>query len=129
MTLFKGEKITDDQRKGQNSMWVCLRGSGETLETVATSQAVSTRALLFLRLASLVVLVLGALWITSRSGEPPLCLPDWSYLASSAYFAVRGNQLTHVRSVFTGALLAGFVFKLAVVWPAFCWWPRIPSAV
>ena len=100
MSVSKGEKITDD-----HSMWLCLRGSGETLETVATSQAVSVRVLLATRLASLAVLALGGLWISLRSGERPLCLPDWSYLASSAYFAVRAINLTHVPS--SGALFMG----------------------
>lgn len=78
-----------EQLRGDNSMWLCLRGSGETLESVATSHAVSVRVLLTTRLVSLAVLVLGGLWITWRAGEPPLCLPDWSYLANAFYFAVR----------------------------------------
>lgn len=91
MAVFKGENNTRnaDQLQGENSMWLCLRGSGaETLESVATSQAVSVRVLLATRIFSLAVLVLGGLWISWRSGEPPLCLPDWSYLTSSAYFVV-----------------------------------------
>lgn len=92
--MSKGEKNTDGL-KGENSMWSCLRGPGATLEIVATSQIVSMRVLLATRLASLAVLVLGGLWITWRSGEPPLCLPDWSHLASAAYFlvgAINGHQ-------------------------------------
>lgn len=64
-----------------------------TLESVASSRVVSVRVLLTLRLASLLFLVLGGLWITWSSWDRPLCLPDWSYIASTLYFAV-GNQLT-----------------------------------
>lgn len=70
------------------------------LSTVATSRVISVRALLVLRSSCLLLLVLGGGWVgweaamlsTQRSsGEPPpmLCLPDWSYVITVLYFAVR----------------------------------------
>lgn len=67
----------------------CCGCQGEALGSVATSQVVPSAALLAARLVSLLVLVLGGFWITWRSRDLPLCLPDWSYVASTAYFAVR----------------------------------------
>lgn len=69
------------------------------LSTVATSRVISVRALLVLRLSCLILLVLGGVWVAWESitrhersdGEPPpmLCLPDWSYVITVLYFAVR----------------------------------------
>lgn len=87
MAVSKLEQISDMQ--GESSMWLCVRGKGETLDCVATSQAVSVRVLLTIRLTFLSLIVAGGIWVSWRSGEPPLCLEDWSYLASATYFAVR----------------------------------------
>lgn len=90
------DKEGADRRKleSENSSMrsdTCCRSSllGAELGSAATSQLVPTAALLTARLAFLLVLVLGGIWITRRSSDPPLCLPDWGYIATTLYFAVR----------------------------------------
>ncbi|CAM9376568.1 unnamed protein product [Pylaiella littoralis] len=66
----------------------CFRFRRRTPEGVANSRVVSVGVLLTLRVASLLFLLLGGLWVILRRWERPLCLPDWSYVASTLYFSM-----------------------------------------
>ncbi|CAN0134600.1 unnamed protein product [Ascophyllum nodosum] len=63
----------------------------QRLATVATSRLVSLKVLLGIRLIWLLLLILGAVWLSlkpSGDGEPPhfVCWPEWSYIVCILYF-------------------------------------------
>lgn len=73
----------------------------QRLTTVATSRLVSLRVLLGIRMTMLLLLVLGAVWLSWRSSsdnsndeELPrfLCWPDWSYVVCTLYLLVRERK-------------------------------------
>lgn len=85
-----------------------VRGVRHTrLDTVATSKLVSVGALFVLRVAFLLFLLFGGVWMAWRQRsdgrfdeEPPplLCLPDWSYVVTMLYFLVRASHFFHPTS-------------------------------
>lgn len=69
----------------------------QRLTTVATSRLVSLRVLLGIRITMLLLLVLGAVWLSWRSSSDDgndeqlprfLCWPDWSYVVCTLYLLV-----------------------------------------
>ncbi|CAM9369992.1 unnamed protein product [Ectocarpus sp. 12 AP-2014] len=75
-------------RAGGRPKFCCGCCRVKTLDTVATSRVVSARSLLVFRVGVLLVLVVAGTWLTWRTGDRPLCLPDWSFVSAILYFVV-----------------------------------------
>lgn len=75
-------------RAGGRQKFCCGCCRVRTLDTVATSRVVSARSLLVFRVGVLLVLVVAGTWLTWRTRDRPLCLPDWSFVSSILYFVV-----------------------------------------
>ncbi|CAM9466472.1 unnamed protein product [Ectocarpus fasciculatus] len=75
-------------RAGGRQEFCCGCCRVRTLDTVATSRVVSARSLLVFRVGVLLVLVVAGTWLTWRTRDWPLCLPDWSFISAILYLVV-----------------------------------------
>ncbi|CAN0004325.1 unnamed protein product, partial [Scytosiphon promiscuus] len=119
-----GKKMANAERLSVS----CCLSYGRTLESVATSWVVTTRVLLSLRAGSLLVLVLGGIWLILESHDRPRCLPDWGYVAGCLYFALaiagcvrytrsaRGGAGEEPASRSLGSAATLFLLEIAVVY-------------